>query len=266
MNRISPLLQKLSELYLSKVRTQYLQEELREGDIDTVMRQTRSAYSELLEWQRTMAEIESLLLNDQPNGSHDSFQLPEPPQQQAPVRTSRPAAMPRPAAEPVKKMAPPPPPPAPEPEPEPEYNYADDGYIPQSMADMNLEEDEQVEEMAPPPPLPPPKQVQRQQPQPIATIAPTEKQTASLPAGVAGHVSDIRELVTVNDKYLFVSELFNHNRTAYEKAMEAINKFRSRIQATNWVNALVKKEYKWDEESATAKTFYKVINQYFASR
>ncbi len=276
MNRISPLLEKLSELYLSKVRTEHLQEStLQIGDIDAVMRQTRAAYSELLEWQRTMSEIESLLLQE--SGSQDSGfgqTLPAPPP--PPARAARPAApapkapAPAPAPKPEPAAARPTftpiaPPPAPElePEPEPMPQYAEDDSFFTSEAAEPEEADLEEEPVAPPPP-----------PRPAPRPAPVQEAAAPMPiptprpkaAPAPGSVSDIRELVSVNDKYLFVSELFNHNRTAYEKAMEAINKFRSRIQATNWVNALVKKEYKWDDDSTTAKAFYKVINQYFAAK
>lgn len=78
--------------------------------------------------------------------------------------------------------------------------------------------------------------------------------------------ADIRELVSVNDKYQFITELFQGNRSAYEKVMENLNKFETAIQAQNWLHSRVFNQYSWDEDSDVVQIFYDIVNQFFANR
>lgn len=91
-----------------------------------------------------------------------------------------------------------------------------------------------------------------------------------IPAGeaqrVAGPPTDIKELVSVNDKYQFITELFQGNRSAYEKVMDNLNKFETALQAQNWLHSRVFNQYNWDEDSDAVQTFYDIINQFFADR
>lgn len=77
---------------------------------------------------------------------------------------------------------------------------------------------------------------------------------------------DIRQLISVNDKYQFITELFQGNRSAYEKVIETLDKFETAMQAQNWLHARVFNQYNWDTESDTVQAFYDVINQFFSDK
>lgn len=89
---------------------------------------------------------------------------------------------------------------------------------------------------------------------------------ATEPRQQNGPAADIRELVSVNDKYQFITELFQGNRSAYEKVMENLNKFETALQAQNWLHSRVFNQYNWDEDSDAVQIFYDTINQFFADR
>lgn len=260
MNRITTLLQKLSDLYLQKIRDQHLQQELQAGDINLVLHHTRAAYSELLEWQRTMHELESMLMGSRNFSEVDmmaALQAERPAPKPAPV-TAMPSfdSMEELHQEQDDQMEP-----APRPRKARSKAAADEreSIAPVQQAESfyeNEKEEEPVRYAAP-------KAESRVS---TVTAAPKAAEPRITRTSDTQNYTDIRELINANDKFLFVSELFNHNRSAYEKSMEAISKFRSRLQATNWVNALIKKEYKWKDDSEAAQTFYGVIDQFFASK
>lgn len=109
------------------------------------------------------------------------------------------------------------------------------------------------EEVAPPQPSIP------QQPipaQPIFSPAPPPRFTNY----------DIRQHIGINDKYLFISELFNDDREAYDEVISEINTFDSEEEAVSWLNQNVYQQYRWKEDTEVLQAFYKSINDFFNYR
>lgn len=77
--------------------------------------------------------------------------------------------------------------------------------------------------------------------------------------------NNLKSIIGVNDKYLFISELFSNNKDAYEEVVNELERFDTYDQATNWLNTKVYNQYGWDEQSETVQSFYYVLSQYFAS-
>ncbi|MBL7718616.1 MAG: hypothetical protein JNL72_07260 [Flavipsychrobacter sp.] len=79
---------------------------------------------------------------------------------------------------------------------------------------------------------------------------------------------DIRNNIGINDKYLFMSELFGNDREAYEKALDAINKCDSYSEALEWMNehVLFVNEGDANDENNTGQLFYDTISSFFSER
>jgi hypothetical protein len=76
--------------------------------------------------------------------------------------------------------------------------------------------------------------------------------------------SDIRQLIGINDKYLYISELFGNNKEAYEEVLDELNHFESEQEAVNWLRNSVYKEYNWSEDIEAVQYFLSLVGEYFA--
>lgn len=76
----------------------------------------------------------------------------------------------------------------------------------------------------------------------------------------------ISKFIGINDKYLFISELFGNNKTAYEEVLDEISSMDNHQQARNWLDAHIVPGFNWQEENETVQAFYGVLNSFFASR
>lgn len=76
----------------------------------------------------------------------------------------------------------------------------------------------------------------------------------------------ISKFIGINDKYLFISELFGNNKTAYEEVLDEINSMETSQQARNWLDVHIVPGFNWQEENETVQSFYGILNSFFASR
>lgn len=74
---------------------------------------------------------------------------------------------------------------------------------------------------------------------------------------------DIRTRIGINDKYLFISELFGNDKTAYDDAVKHLNGFNTIVEAESWVNTELVPKYGWDREQETVQSFYDLLSQSF---
>lgn len=78
-------------------------------------------------------------------------------------------------------------------------------------------------------------------------------------------VFDVRSAIGVNDRYLFLNELFFKKKDAYDKALESINQMNDIDEAKEFVDGLAK-EMNWDKEDETVQGFYQVLNKAFSTK
>ena len=75
-------------------------------------------------------------------------------------------------------------------------------------------------------------------------------------------VADLRQIININDKFSFMSELFHNNMKAYNKFILDLNGIPTRAEAMQYVEA-VAADNKWDMESLAVKTFYTILERKF---
>jgi len=81
----------------------------------------------------------------------------------------------------------------------------------------------------------------------------------------AAAARDIRSGIGINDKYLFLNELFNNHKTEYEETLDHINRFSGYEEAHNWLSANAAVNNKWTEEDETVQSFLSVLKKHFSA-
>jgi hypothetical protein len=74
---------------------------------------------------------------------------------------------------------------------------------------------------------------------------------------------EIRDLISINDKYQIMSELFGNDKNAYEQALDFINQSKNENTAIEWL-----KEQLWitEEHSDAAQSFFDIVARHFSSQ
>jgi hypothetical protein len=75
---------------------------------------------------------------------------------------------------------------------------------------------------------------------------------------------DIRTSIGINDKYLFLNELFNNHKSDYEETLDKLNQFDNLAAATDWAKTKVAVSKKWDNADPTVQSFYALLDKHFA--
>jgi len=76
-------------------------------------------------------------------------------------------------------------------------------------------------------------------------------------------VPDLPSLINLNDKLLFVKELFNGYNLAYSEAINILNRYTTFEQAKNFLNVNYVAKNNWKEKPATAERFYDLLRKRF---
>lgn len=71
--------------------------------------------------------------------------------------------------------------------------------------------------------------------------------------------ADIRSVISINDKYQFMSVLFGNDKAAYEAALDRVNEFSNAMDAENWLQ-----ERLWiaEEQQNTVLEFFDLIRNF----
>lgn len=86
------------------------------------------------------------------------------------------------------------------------------------------------------------------------------------PVPVYATNKDIRTYIGINDKYLFITELFNDDKAAYDEAIKNINQCSNEEEADKWINVNLHKTYNWSIDNETTQSFYDLINSFFSDK
>lgn len=195
----------------------------------------------------------------QPAATTPAPKIEEP--QPTPEPEPEPAPAPAPAPEPAPAPAP-----APAPEaPAQQRNIRQEASQHQSSLFDYLKQPEPKPRFETPTPTPTPTPATNHTTQGTTTIADamghqmgntTEHKLSS------SHVSDLRTIININDKFSFMNELFHNNMKGYNDFILRLNAIASRDEALNYVQQ-VARQYNWDNESMTVKTFFNIFDRKF---
>jgi hypothetical protein len=82
---------------------------------------------------------------------------------------------------------------------------------------------------------------------------------------VADHpIKDLKKAIGVNDRYVFINELFRGDEVMYERSLKTINAFRIFAEAEYWIERELKVKLGWEEHKETTRHFYQLIKRRFS--
>lgn len=77
-------------------------------------------------------------------------------------------------------------------------------------------------------------------------------------------VKDLRKAIGINDKFLFVNELFRGDEGMYERSIKTINNFHILAEAEYWMNRELKVKLGWNDSKDTVQHFYTLVRRRFS--
>jgi len=75
-------------------------------------------------------------------------------------------------------------------------------------------------------------------------------------------IVDLKRSIAMNDRFIFIKELFNNDFDAYNRSINDLNGCENMQQADQYLVQL-KQQYEWDEENETAQYFITLIARKF---
>lgn len=77
-------------------------------------------------------------------------------------------------------------------------------------------------------------------------------------------IRDLRKAIGVNDKFVFISELFRGDEAMYERSIKTINTFHILPEAEYWMNRELKVKLGWSDINETVQHFYQLVRRRFS--
>lgn len=77
-------------------------------------------------------------------------------------------------------------------------------------------------------------------------------------------VRDLRRAIGINDRFVFISELFRGDEVMYERSIKTINGFRIFPEAEYWIERELKVKLAWDETKDCTRHFYQMVKRRFS--
>ena len=77
-------------------------------------------------------------------------------------------------------------------------------------------------------------------------------------------LKDLKKAIGINDRFVFIEELFRGDENMYERSIKTINGFSIFPEAEYWIQRELKTKIGWDEESSTVKHFDQLVRRRFS--
>lgn len=78
-------------------------------------------------------------------------------------------------------------------------------------------------------------------------------------------IKDLKKAIGVNDRFLFINELFQGDEVMYERSIKTINAFSIYPEAEYWIRRELKTKLGWNEFNAVVKQFDQLVKRRFPS-
>lgn len=77
-------------------------------------------------------------------------------------------------------------------------------------------------------------------------------------------VKDLRKAIGINDRYLFINELFRGDEAMYERSIKTINGFSIWPEAEYWIRRELKTKLGWSNDNETVQVFDQLVKRRFS--
>ncbi len=78
-------------------------------------------------------------------------------------------------------------------------------------------------------------------------------------------IKDLRKAIGINDKYVFINELFKGDETAYEASIRTLNNFSVFPEAEQWIKRELVISFSWNHKSDIVQHFNHLVRRRFAA-
>jgi len=76
-------------------------------------------------------------------------------------------------------------------------------------------------------------------------------------------VKDLKKAIGVNDRFLFINELFRGDEAMYERSIKTINNFSILAEAEYWIRRELKIKIGWTDADPIVKQFDQLVRRRF---
>jgi hypothetical protein len=76
-------------------------------------------------------------------------------------------------------------------------------------------------------------------------------------------IRDLKKAIGINDKFLFINELFRGDEVMYERSIKTINGFSIYPEAEYWIKRELKLKLGWDDRNEIVKQFDQLVKRRF---
>lgn len=77
-------------------------------------------------------------------------------------------------------------------------------------------------------------------------------------------IKDLRKAIGINDRFVFVKELFRGDDAAYERSIKTINAFNIYSEAEYWMARELRLKLAWADDNETVQHFYGLVKRRFS--
>ena len=77
-------------------------------------------------------------------------------------------------------------------------------------------------------------------------------------------VKDLRKAVGINDRFVFINELFRGDENMYERSIKTINSFNIYAEAEYWISRELKVKLGWSNEQPSVQHFDQLVKRRFS--
>jgi hypothetical protein len=78
-------------------------------------------------------------------------------------------------------------------------------------------------------------------------------------------IKDLKKAIGINDRFLFINDLFQGDETSFERSIKTINGFSIYAEAEYWIRRELKTKLGWDLQSESVKQFDALVKRRFPS-
>jgi hypothetical protein len=77
-------------------------------------------------------------------------------------------------------------------------------------------------------------------------------------------VKDLKKAIGINDRYLFINELFRGDEDMYERSIKTINSFNIYAEAEYWIQRELIVKIGWNEDAENVQAFIQLVKRRFS--
>jgi hypothetical protein len=77
-------------------------------------------------------------------------------------------------------------------------------------------------------------------------------------------IKDLRKAIGINDRYLYINELFNGDEAMFERSVKTLNHFSILPEAEFWMQRELRIKLGWKEDNQLVQQFVQLVRRRFA--